>query len=49
MDIFLGVKFLATEYKTGKIHNARIDSHGIDENNCPVIIINNIIAILLSF
>ena len=38
MDIFLGVKFLATEYKTGKIHNGRIDSLGIDENNCPVII-----------
>ena len=38
MDIFLGVKFLATEYKTGKVHNGRIDSLGIDENNCPVII-----------
>ena len=38
MEIFLGVKFLATEYKTGKVHNGRIDSLGIDENNCPVII-----------
>ena len=38
MEIFLGVKFLATEYTTGKVHNGRIDSLGIDENNCPVII-----------
>ncbi len=38
MDIFLGVKFLASEYSTGKVHNGRIDSLGIDENNCPVII-----------
>lgn len=38
MEVFLGVKFLATEYSTGKVHNGRIDSLGIDENNCPVII-----------
>lgn len=38
MEVFLGVKFLATEYLTGKVHNGRIDSLGIDENNCPVII-----------
>ena len=38
MDIFLGVRFLASEYSTGKVHNGRIDSLGIDENNCPVII-----------
>lgn len=38
MEAFLGVKFLATEYSTGKVHNGRIDSLGIDENNCPVII-----------
>ena len=38
MEFFLGVKFLATEYSTGKVHNGRIDSLGIDENNCPVII-----------
>ncbi len=38
METFLGVKFLATEYSTGKVHNGRIDSLGIDENNCPVII-----------
>lgn len=38
MEIFLGVRFLATEYSTGKTHKGRIDSLGIDENNCPVII-----------
>lgn len=38
MDVFLGVRFLATEYSTGKTHKGRIDSLGIDENGCPVII-----------
>ncbi len=38
MDTFLGVRFLATEYNTGKTHRGRIDSLGLDENNCPVII-----------
>ena len=38
METFLGVRFLATEYITGKVHGGRIDSLGIDENNCPVII-----------
>ncbi|MEI9941985.1 MAG: DUF5655 domain-containing protein [Pseudomonadota bacterium] len=35
---FLGVRFLATEYSTGKVHGGRIDTLGIDENGCPVII-----------
>jgi predicted transport protein len=35
---FLGVKFLASEYSTGRIHRGRIDTMGIDENNCPVIV-----------
>lgn len=38
MEVFLGVKFLSTEYTTRKVHNGRIDSLRIDENNCPVII-----------
>ena len=38
METFLGVRFLATEYATGKTHRGRIDSLGLDENNCPVII-----------
>ncbi|MBV6693134.1 DUF5655 domain-containing protein [Serratia quinivorans] len=38
MEVFLGVRFLASEYNTGKTHRGRIDSLGLDENNCPVII-----------
>ncbi|WP_446469949.1 DUF5655 domain-containing protein [Xenorhabdus stockiae] len=38
MEALLGVRFLATEYSTGKTHRGRIDSLGLDENNCPVII-----------
>jgi hypothetical protein len=29
---------LATEYVTGKTHGGRIDTLGLDDNNCPVII-----------
>lgn len=38
LELFLGVKFLASEYSTGKSHGGRIDTLGIDENNAPVII-----------
>lgn len=38
LECFLGVRFLATEYVTGKTHKGRIDSLGLDENGCPVII-----------
>lgn len=38
MPAFLGVRFLASEYATGKTHKGRIDSLGVDENNCPVIV-----------
>jgi predicted transport protein len=38
MDTFLGVRFLATEYSTGAKHRGRVDSFGLDENGCPVII-----------
>jgi len=38
MQAFLGVRFLASEYPTGKTHRGRIDSLGLDENDCPVII-----------
>jgi len=34
----LGIRFLKTEHFTGKTHGGRIDSLGLDENNCPVII-----------
>jgi len=32
------VRFLHTEYNTGRKHGGRIDTLGIDENGCPVII-----------
>lgn len=38
METSLGVRFLSTEYSTGKTHRGRIDSLGLDENCCPVII-----------
>jgi hypothetical protein len=38
LETFLGVRFLASEYATGKTHGGRIDTLGIDENRCPVII-----------
>ena len=38
LDIYLGVTFLATELSTGARHGGRIDTLGIDENGCPVII-----------
>lgn len=38
LETFFGIKFLATEYSTGNKHKGRIDSLGIDENYCPVII-----------
>jgi len=38
MDTFLGVRFLASERSTGPTHGGRIDTLGIDENGCPVII-----------
>lgn len=38
MQTLLGVRFLASEYATGKTHKGRIDSLGLDENGCPVIV-----------
>ena len=38
LEAFLGVRFLASEYATGKRHGGRIDTLGLDDNNCPVII-----------
>lgn len=34
----LAIRFLATEYSTGKTHAGRIDTLGLDENDCPVIL-----------
>ncbi|MFJ5564012.1 DUF5655 domain-containing protein [Lysinibacillus xylanilyticus] len=38
LESFLGIKFLASEYSTGKRHGGRIDTLGLDENYSPVII-----------
>lgn len=38
LETFLGVRFLASEYLTGKTHGGRIDTLGIDENGYPVIV-----------
>lgn len=38
METLLGVRFIAGEYTTGKTHKGRIDSLGLDENGCPVIV-----------
>jgi predicted transport protein len=38
LEPLLGIRFLATEYSTGKTHAGRIDSLGLDENDCPVIL-----------
>ncbi len=38
LDTFVGVRFLASEHFTGKVHGGRIDTLGIDENGSPVII-----------
>lgn len=38
LEVLLGIRFLATEYSTGKTHGGRIDTLGIDEDHCPVII-----------
>jgi predicted transport protein len=38
LEAFLGVRFVASEHSTGKVHGGRIDTLGIDENNFPVIV-----------
>jgi predicted transport protein/RecB family endonuclease NucS len=37
MDTLFGVRFVSSEYSTGKKHAGRIDSLGLDENGSPVI------------
>ena len=38
LESCLGVRLLASEYSTGRQHGGRIDTLGIDEDGCPVII-----------
>ncbi|MGW8376004.1 DUF5655 domain-containing protein [Streptomyces sp. ODS28] len=37
MEAMLGIRFLATEYRTGR-HRGRVDSLGLDESGTPVIV-----------
>lgn len=38
LDVLLGIRFLASEHATGPVHGGRIDTLGVDEDGCPVII-----------
>ncbi|PYF01123.1 putative transport protein [Rhodopseudomonas faecalis] len=38
LEQLLGIRFLATEHSTGSVHSGRIDTLGLDEDDCPVII-----------
>lgn len=38
LEEVLGIRFLESEHRTGKVHGGRIDTLGVDENGCPVII-----------
>src|SRR5262245_37752390 len=38
LETFLGVRFLVSEFSTGREHGGRMDTLGIDEDGCPVII-----------
>lgn len=38
LEALLGIKFLASEHTTGPVHGGRIDTLGLDEDGCPVII-----------
>ena len=38
LEAFLGIRFVGSEHVTGKVHGGRIDTLGVDENGCPVII-----------
>lgn len=38
LEVLLGIRFLASDYSTGKTHGGRIATLGLDENHCPVIV-----------
>ena len=38
LEAFFGIRFIASEHSTGNKHKGRIDTLGLDENDCPVII-----------
>ena len=38
LETLLGVRLVASEFSTGPVHGGRIDTLGLDEDGCPVII-----------
>jgi hypothetical protein len=44
LETLLGIRFLAAEYSTGAVHGGRIDTLGLDEDDCPVIIVTAQVA-----
>ena len=38
LESLLGIRFIASEFSTGPVHAGRIDTLGLDEDGCPVII-----------
>ncbi len=38
LEAMLGVRFVASEHSTGKVHGGRINTLGLDENGSPVIV-----------
>ena len=38
LEPLLGIRFSATEHSTGPVHGGRIDTLGLDEDDCPVIL-----------
>ena len=38
LNALLGVRLVASEFSTGREHGGRIDTLGLDENGCPVIV-----------
>lgn len=38
LESMFGIRFLKTEHPTGKLHGGRIDTLGLDEDGCPVIL-----------
>ena len=38
LEPLLGIRLVASEHSTGKTHAGRIDTLGLDENDCPVIL-----------
>jgi predicted transport protein len=38
LEALLGARFLASEHSTGPVHGGRIDTLGLDEDGCPVIV-----------